>query len=62
MLGTLKLDDRSYEDIREEAIKNIVKHCPEWTNHNASDPGIAIVELFASMTEMLQYRFTRVPS
>ena len=62
MLGTLKLDDRSYEDIREEAIKNIVKHCPEWTNHNASDPGIAIVELFASMTEMLQYRFNRVPS
>jgi hypothetical protein len=61
MINSLKLDDRSYEDIREEAIKNIVKHCPSWTNHNASDPGIALVELFASMTEMLQYRFNRVP-
>jgi len=61
MINSLKLDDRSYEEIREEAIKNIVKHCPSWTNHNASDPGIALVELFASMTEMLQYRFNRVP-
>jgi len=61
MLNTLNLDDRVYDDIREEAIKNIVKHCPSWTNHNASDPGIALVELFSSMTEMLLYRFNRVP-
>ena len=61
MLNTLNLDDRVYDEIREEAIKNIVKHCPSWTNHNASDPGIALVELFSSMTEMLLYRFNRVP-
>jgi len=61
MLNTLTLDDRSYEKIREEAIKNIVKHCPTWTNHNPSDPGIALVELFSSMSEMLLYRFNRVP-
>ena len=61
MINTLNLDDRVYDEIREDAIKNIVKHCPSWTNHNASDPGIALVELFSSMTEMLLYRFNRVP-
>lgn len=61
MLNTLKLDDRSYDEIREETIKNIVRHCPSWTNHNASDPGIALVELFSSMTEMSLYRFNQIP-
>jgi hypothetical protein len=61
MLQNIKLDDRTYEDIREEAISNIVKHCPEWTNHNESDPGITLIELFSSMTEMILYRLNRVP-
>ena len=61
MLNSLNLDDRTYEQIREEAIRNIVKHAPSWSNHNASDPGIALVELFSTMTEMMQYRFNRVP-
>jgi hypothetical protein len=61
MLPLPQLDDRSYEQIRDEAIENIVKHCPQWTNHNASDPGITLIELFSSMTEMLQYRLNRVP-
>ena len=30
--------------------------CPEWTEHNVSDPGITLIELFAWMTEMLIYR------
>ena len=61
MLPLPKLDDRSYEEIRDEAIRNIVRHCPDWTNHNASDPGITLIELFSSMTEMLMYRLNRVP-
>lgn len=61
MLPLPKLDDRSYDEIRDEAIRNIVRHCPDWTNHNASDPGITLIELFSSMTEMLQYRLNRVP-
>ena len=61
MLPLPKLDDRSYEEIRDEAVQNIVRHCPDWTNHNASDPGITLIELFSSMTEMLQYRLNRVP-
>ncbi len=38
----------------------IPTYAPEWTNHNASDPGITLVELFAHLTEMLIYRLNRV--
>ena len=61
MLQEIKLDDRSYQEIRDDAVKSIVKHCPEWTNHNSSDPGITIVELLSSMTEDIIMRLNRVP-
>lgn len=35
-------------------------HAPEWTNHNESDPGITLIELFAYLTEMMIYRLNRV--
>src|SRR5258706_14898886 len=54
------LDDRRYEDLVEEALALIPVHAPEWTNHNASDPGITLVELFAYLTEMLIYRLNRI--
>src|SRR5947209_11785161 len=54
------LDDRSYEDLLQEALARIPVHAPEWTNHNSSDPGIKLVELFAYLTEMLIYRLNRV--
>lgn len=34
---------------------------PEWTDHNASDPGIAMIQLFAHLAEQLGYRLNRVP-
>ena len=61
MLKEIKLDDRKYKDIRDEAVENIVKHCPEWTNHNPSDPGITIIELLSSMTEDVITRLNQVP-
>ncbi len=54
------LDDRNYTDLVEEALALIPAHAPEWTNHNPSDPGITLVELFAYLTEMLIYRLNRV--
>jgi hypothetical protein len=54
------LDDRRYDDLVEEARALIPTYAPEWTNHNASDPGITLVELFAHLTEMLIYRLNRV--
>ncbi|HEX5734701.1 MAG TPA: baseplate J/gp47 family protein [Blastocatellia bacterium] len=54
------LDDRTYADLMEEARGMIPAQAPEWTNHNASDPGITLLELFAYLTEMLIYRLNRV--
>jgi hypothetical protein len=54
------LDDRRYADLVEEARSWIPTFAPEWTNHNPSDPGITLVELFAFLTEMLIYRLNRV--
>ncbi|MEM7092075.1 MAG: putative baseplate assembly protein [Actinomycetota bacterium] len=55
------LDDRSFQDIVDEAKRRIPHHTPEWTNHNLSDPGVALIELFAWMTESLGYRLNQVP-
>jgi len=60
-LPTRNLDDRTFQDIVDEAKKRIAASCPEWTDHNVSDPGITLVELFAWMTEMVLYRLNQVP-
>ena len=38
MIPAPKLDDRTYADIVAEAMRLIPRYCPEWTNHNPSDP------------------------
>jgi len=60
-LPTRNLDDRTFQDIVDEAKKRIAASCPEWTDHNVSDPGVTLVELFAWMTEMIFYRLNQVP-
>ena len=55
------LDDRKFQQIVDEVRKRIPLYCPEWTDHNVSDPGITMVELFAWMVELLLYRLNRVP-
>jgi len=54
------LDNRTYDDLVEEALALVPTLSPEWTNFNASDPGITLVELFAYLTEILIYRLNRV--
>ena len=54
------LDDRTYADLIQEARSAIPSRAPDWTNYNASDPGITLVELFAWLFEMLIYRQNRV--
>lgn len=55
------LDDRRFQDIVDEAKRLIPRYCPEWTDHNLSDPGVTLIELFAWMTEMILYRVNQVP-
>ncbi|MBN2545149.1 MAG: baseplate J/gp47 family protein [Spirochaetes bacterium] len=61
MIPSPNLDDRTFQDIVDEAKRLIPHYCPEWTNHNPTDPGIALIELFAWMTELLIYRLNKVP-
>ncbi|MDI7276949.1 MAG: putative baseplate assembly protein, partial [Anaerolineae bacterium] len=60
-LPSRNLDDRTFQDIVDEAKKRIAASCPAWTDHNVSDPGITLVELLAWMTEMILYRLNQVP-
>lgn len=55
------LDDRTFQDIVDEAKRLIPTFCPQWTDHNVADPGIALIELLAWMTDMLLYRVNQVP-
>ncbi|OIQ81577.1 baseplate J-like protein [mine drainage metagenome] len=55
------LDDRSFQDIVDETKRLIPRFTPEWTNHNVSDPGVALIELFAWMSEMVLFRVNQVP-
>src|SRR5262245_35053724 len=55
------LDDRSYQQLRDELVRRIPVYTEEWTDHNASDPGITLIELFAFLGENLLFRFNQIP-
>jgi predicted phage baseplate assembly protein len=55
------LDERSFQDLVSEARGRLTESCPEWTEHNVSDPGVTLIETFAWMTEMLGWRLNRMP-
>lgn len=54
------LDDTTYADLVDEARAALPTIHPAWTDHNPSDPGIALVELLAWLTEMVIYRAGRI--
>lgn len=54
------LDDRTYAELREDALKRLPVHAPEWTDHNAHDPGITLLELLAWLVETYGYQLDRV--
>src|SRR4051794_21505078 len=60
-LPSPNLDDRKFQDLVDHAKRQIGLRCPEWTDHNVSDPGVTLIELFAGMTEVMLYRLNRVP-
>lgn len=55
------LDDRRFQDLVDEAKRRVQQRCPEWTDHNVSDPGVTLIETFAFMVDQLLYRLNRVP-
>lgn len=56
-----RLDDRTFAALVDEARARIPTFTPEWTNFNDSDPGMALVQLQAWLTETLLYRLNRLP-
>jgi hypothetical protein len=60
-LPTPILDDRSWQQLKDELVRRIPVYTPEWTDHNPSDPGITLLELFAFLGENLLFRFNQIP-
>ena len=61
-LTTPKLDNRTWQDIVDEARALIPRYAPQWTDHNSSDVGITLVELFAWLSKGSSTASTRCPS
>jgi hypothetical protein len=59
-LSVPTLDDRRFDDLVAEARAMIPTHAPGWTDHNPTDPGITLIEMFAYLAEALMYRLDRV--
>lgn len=55
-----QLDDRTYADLVAETRALVAATPGGWSDHNASDPGITLLELFAWIAEMLLYRADQV--
>ncbi len=55
------VDDLTFATVEPMLRERIPLVAPEWTDHNPSDPGIAMIQLFAHLSEQLGYRLNRVP-
>ncbi len=61
VLPAPNLDDRHFQQLVDEAKRLVQQRCPEWTDHNVSDPGVTLIEAVAHMVDQLIYRLNRVP-
>ena len=60
-LPSPNLDDRTFEQLVDQARRRIRRTCPDWTDLSPGDPGIVLLELFSFLTENMIYRLNRVP-
>lgn len=61
VLPAPNLDSRTFQDLMDEAKERIPRYAPEWTNFNPSDPGMALVQLYAWLSETILYDLNQVP-
>ena len=54
------LDDLSFSQLMDEARTLIIRYAPQWTDHNISDPGIMLLELFAWLSETFMFRADQI--
>ena len=55
MLKVPKLDDLTYEQMMQRAVSRIPSMTEEWTDFNHHDPGITVLQMYAWLTDMLDY-------
>jgi hypothetical protein len=51
-----QIEEWNFRDLVAEGVALLPAVAPEWTNFNASDPGITLLELFAYFTELLLFQ------
>lgn len=56
-----QLDDLRYQVLIDQLRLRIPLVTPEWTDHNDSDPGITLLQLFSHLAEQIGYRLNRLP-
>ncbi len=61
-LPSPNLDDRTFDQLVAEAKRRVRQTCPQWSDLSPSDPGWALLELFAYLTEIMLYRLNQVPT
>src|SRR6266536_3410501 len=55
------LDDRTFQQLLDEAKLIVQQKCPGWTDQSPSDPGMVLLEAFAYLTETMIYRLNLLP-
>ncbi|MWC27067.1 putative baseplate assembly protein [Paenibacillus sp. MMS18-CY102] len=60
MLPIPNLDDKTFAQLIEDAKKQIPRYAPDWTDYNAHDPGITMLELFAWLAESQRFYLDQV--
>jgi predicted phage baseplate assembly protein len=55
------LDRLTYDELAAEARSSLPALAPGWTDYNAHDPGITLLELFAWLAEGASYRLNNIP-
>lgn len=60
-LPTPNLDDRSFEQLLEDARHVVTRADSGWTDLSAGDPGAVLLEAFAHLTSLMLYRLNRLP-
>src|SRR5262249_58520437 len=59
-LRSPNLDDRDFEQLFTDAKARVHQVCPKW-EFSESDPATVLLQAFAHLTEVMNYRLNRVP-
>lgn len=60
MTEQISLDDSSYEGLYERAVARLKEQAPWWTHQEVSDPGITLIEMWATLVDMQSYYLDQI--